>query len=110
MEHYTSYSESTALSTLSFIAIGALVISIVCVVMIIPVCCYNLFFSENEVEWQWYLMPFTPSPRDNIRVINPAIEFSRQTESVHLLAPQRHHQWRTSEPSASRGVTNTKGE
>ena len=47
MEDFKAYSESLAMTILSFAAIGALITSAACIVLILFNCCYNLIMSKN---------------------------------------------------------------
>ena len=47
MEDFKAYSESLAMIILSFAAIGALITSAACIVLILFNCCYNLIMSKN---------------------------------------------------------------
>ena len=85
MKEYVVASGSSAMSALSFIATGSLVASVICVVCIILVCCYNLIWHESTDEWPSYLARSTQPQNHRIPQTNPSLKLPNKMHSVTLL-------------------------
>ena len=83
MEDFSIYTENMAMIILSFVAIGALIESVACIVFILFNCCYNLIVSRNfDIGWMSNEVRSKHCSKDSLNI---TANFKSTKESLCLI-------------------------